>query len=98
MPLRLLQNHLGDLKKRIRPARDFDLARQGIDALFLRAERDIHIGQRDRGFASFARITSLVPIRSGLEFSFCLERWAAAVALRRPLLTPAGSPGWIAPP
>jgi hypothetical protein len=90
VPVRLLQNHLGDLKKRIRPARDFDLARQGIDALFFRAERDVHIGQRDRGFASFAR---LVPIRSRLEFSFCLERWPAAIALRRSLLIPAGWPG-----
>src|SRR6266404_8638557 len=48
MTLRLLQNHLRDIEKRISPACHFDLARQGFHAFFVWNQRDIEVGQRCR--------------------------------------------------
>ena len=45
MSLRLLQDHLGDVEQRIRPARHLDLARQGFDPLLFRAEAQINFRQ-----------------------------------------------------
>jgi len=61
LPLRLLQNQLGNVKKRVSPARHANLPRQRFNALFIRqnGQRQLGRGSRllplDRAFAAFAR-------------------------------------------
>jgi hypothetical protein len=80
MPLGLLENHLRDVKQRIRPARHLDLPRQGFDAFVFGAQAQINFGQRQRrrtpitGVAP-AKIRSLTP--KGLA-AIAFGPWRAA--------------------
>jgi hypothetical protein len=48
VPLRLLQNHLGDIEQRVGSARHLDLARQRFHAPFIRQQTDVDFRQRRR--------------------------------------------------
>jgi hypothetical protein len=60
MPLGLLENHLRDVKQRIRPACHLDLPRQGFDAFVLGAQAQVNFGQRQRRRAP---ITGIAPAK-----------------------------------
>jgi hypothetical protein len=57
MPLRLLEDHLGDVEQRIRPACHLDLARQGLNAPFFGTQAQVNLRQRRRRRAPLAGVT-----------------------------------------
>jgi hypothetical protein len=91
MPLRLLENHLGDVKQRISPASHLDLAGQGFNALFFGAQAEVNFGQWRRrasvaGFAP-AEIWSLAAegpaaLAFGSWRAAPWSGWAATLAAR----------------
>jgi hypothetical protein len=92
MPLRLLENHLGDVKQRIRTASHLDLARQGFNALFFGAQAQVEFGQRQRRRAPIAGITpakigplaaeGLAALAFGPWHAASRSGWAATIAAR----------------
>src|ERR1019366_3639007 len=85
MPLGLLEDHLSNVKQRIRPARHLDLARQGFDAFVLGAQAQVEFGQRQRRRTPIAVIAP-AKIRSRAAHrpaAITFRPWRAAACSRR---------------
>src|ERR1035441_4306845 len=80
MPLRLLQNHLGDVEQRIRPASHLDLARQGFNAPFFGTQTEVNFRQRRRRRSPVAGVTGAEPWSRAAEGPAALAfgPWRAA--------------------
>jgi len=73
MAFRLLEDHLRDVKQRIRPARHLDLPRQGFDAFVFGAQAEVDFRQWRRQWAALLRLTPA-------KFRSRAAEWPAAVA------------------
>jgi len=60
MPLRLLQDHLGDFKKRIRPARHLDLFGERLNAAVIRDKSAVDFRQRCRWWSFATKLVALL--------------------------------------
>jgi hypothetical protein len=86
MPLRLLENHLGDVEQRIRPASHLDLARQGFNAPFFGTQAEVNFRQRRRRRAPIAGVTGAETWSRAAEglAALAFRPWRAATGSRWP--------------
>jgi hypothetical protein len=78
-----LEDHLGDVKQRIRPAGHLDLAREGFHALFFGTQAEVNFWQRQRRRAPFASAEILSLAAEGLA-ALAFRPWRAATGSGRP--------------
>src|SRR5438270_10137351 len=100
MALRFLQDHLGDVEKRIGAASHLDLAREGFDPLFIGQEAQIDFGKWLQRFPRLATVGCFATIRSAplstISAAFAARRSAAI--LPRPAFIPASTRRCALPP
>ena len=96
--LRAFHEQAADFKKRVSPAGEFDLLREGFDALWLGMEGDIERRQRFLTLGSFGTLVALAateipalptpPWRTGSVLAGAAGGAAAATATRRRTIGP----------